>query len=284
MNNTAIFCDYDNIHSAFCKDGADPRNTDAAALSGSASNWQAWIKNGCHLAFPEPRRIVLAAAYLNPKGMQRDRGNLVRSGFEVHDCPDLTSKGKNAADIAMTIHILDTLNSPHQVDEYVILSRDADFTPVLRKLRLAGKHTAIFGGRTAAAYRNVADTVINAERFSREALTYGSQSNMAEPESHEASVLKTTVQILQDSHLPVLGSYLGNALLQRHGAYLKNGNWFGHGGLRQWLEAVRHDSIAFTTYEGAWALAMPHNSGGGDKACRALKLVEPCAVEWNGQA
>ena len=42
--------------------------------------------------------MLLRRCYLNPAEFGSYRTSFVRAGFTVHDCPPLTTRGKNAAD------------------------------------------------------------------------------------------------------------------------------------------------------------------------------------------
>ena len=54
------------------------------------------------------------------------------AGFEIIDCPALTSEGKTSTDIHMVLDIIDLLQHEAHYDEFIVFSADADFTPVLR--------------------------------------------------------------------------------------------------------------------------------------------------------
>ena len=47
----------------------------------------------------------------------------------------MTSEGKTSTDIHMVLDIVDLLQHQVHYDEFIVFSADADFTPVLRKLR-----------------------------------------------------------------------------------------------------------------------------------------------------
>ena len=96
----------------------------------------------------------------------RCRRGIVRSGFQVVDCPPLTTSGKNSADIVMTLDIADAIEHRTRFDEFVILSSDADFTPVALRLRAYDRITSILANQqTAAAFRSCCDVVIDMEDF-----------------------------------------------------------------------------------------------------------------------
>jgi hypothetical protein len=82
----------------------------------------------------------------------------MRAGFEVIDCPPLTAQLKNGSDIRMAIDVCDYIDHPTRFDEFIILSGDADFTPVLHRLRSHDRRTVIYANEyTAAPYSALCD-------------------------------------------------------------------------------------------------------------------------------
>jgi NYN domain len=63
----------------------------------------------------------------------------LRAGFEIVDCPPVTSQGKTSTEIHMVLDIVDLLQHETRCDEFIVFSADADFTPVLRKIRRYGQ-------------------------------------------------------------------------------------------------------------------------------------------------
>ena len=112
------------------------------------------------------RSILIRRCYGSPDRMRPFRAYFTRSGFQVVDCPPLTTSGKNSADIVMTLDIADTIEHRTRFDEFVILSSDADFTPVALRLRAYDRITSILANQqTAAAFRSCCDVVINYGRL-----------------------------------------------------------------------------------------------------------------------
>jgi len=171
---SALYLDFDNIVSGLLE--ADPR----AAM--------AWLDDPGILvdrlgaldeATGVTRDLLVRRAYLNPNGWVPDpsapdaenaerlplaqyRIALTKAGFEVVDCPTLAKGQKNAADIRMVIDVLDAIAGPVPYDEVIIASNDADFTPLLVKLRASDRRTTILTtGDPAAAYCAVADRRID---------------------------------------------------------------------------------------------------------------------------
>ena len=86
------------------------------------------------------------------------RHHFLRSGFEVIDCPPLTAQLKNSADIRMVMDVRDYLTHDTYFNEFIILSSDADFTPVLHRLRAHARRNIIFtNDHTASPYTAIAD-------------------------------------------------------------------------------------------------------------------------------
>ena len=96
------------------------------------------------------------------------RHHFLRSGFEVIDCPPLTAQLKNSSDIRMVMDIRDLLTHDTYFDEFIILSGDADFTPVLHPSRAHARRTVIFANDfTAAPYTAISDGEVREVRSDR---------------------------------------------------------------------------------------------------------------------
>jgi hypothetical protein len=94
------------------------------------------------------------------------RHHFLRSGFEIIDCPPLTAQLKNSADIRMVMDIRDLLSHDTYFDEFIILSGDADFTPVLHRLRSHARRTVIYANdNTAAPYTAICDGEVRERDF-----------------------------------------------------------------------------------------------------------------------
>ncbi len=175
----ALFLDFDNVYSSL-------RTVNAAAAEAFArdpTRWLEWFQDGGHESYDEedtdeaiarPRRVVVRRCYLNPAVYSSRRAAFVRSGFSVIDCPSLTAQGKSSADIYMVMDIMDSLHHKTFFEEFIILTSDADFTPVLLRLREHVRTTTIIGNATAAAALKAAcDYVVPQDTFIEQALGLG---------------------------------------------------------------------------------------------------------------
>lgn len=170
---SAVFVDYDNIYLSLKR-----KNDEAAKrFARDAAVWTKAIETGALITSTngptgsEQRRIVMNRCYGNPvpRRNQNDnstdmnsfpfvRHHFLRAGFEIMDCPPLTAQLKNSSDIRMVMDVVDYLGHGTHFDEFVILSGDADFTPVLHRLRAHARRTVIFANDyTAAPYTAISD-------------------------------------------------------------------------------------------------------------------------------
>lgn len=162
----ALFIDFDNVFLSLKKDYSDA----VAKRFANPSRWLPWLEGGEHAngkeAFHGKRSLLIRRCYGSPDLMRPFRAYFTRLGFQVVDCPPLTKSGKNSADIVMTLDIADAIEHTTRFDEFLILSSDADFTPVALRLRAHDRITSILANQqTAAAFRSCCDIVIDTDEF-----------------------------------------------------------------------------------------------------------------------
>ncbi len=207
---SAVFVDYDNIYLSLKR-----KNDDAAKrFAKDAGIWLGAIASGLlvtptnTLTAIENRRIVMSRCYGNPVPRRNNHDNstdmnsfpfvrhhFLRAGFEAIDCPPLTAQLKNSADIRMVMDIRDYLTHDTYFDEFVILSGDADFTPVLHRLRAHARRTVIFANdNTAAPYTAIADGEIRKSSLIN-LLLDGRLPSEAEPNNALLQPQKSTAEI-----------------------------------------------------------------------------------------
>jgi hypothetical protein len=173
---SALFVDFDNIYINFQQ--LDDRY--ALEFATSPDSWLSWLEQEMPATQLDGeggrRRILIRRTYLNPNAFSTYRPYFIRSAFEVVDCPPLTSRGKTSTDIHMVMDILDALNYNTHIDEFIILSGDADFTPVLLRLRQHDRRSAVLApGYASPAYKAASDYLIQTDNFIRLALGFAGQ-------------------------------------------------------------------------------------------------------------
>ncbi|WP_165982323.1 NYN domain-containing protein [Dankookia rubra] len=179
----ALYIDFDNVYSSL----AAIDEWAAWSFGAEPGRWLSWLEAG---AGGGPRRLLVRRCYLNPAGWtepahggslaawlqqprvyySRFRPALVRAGIQVVDCPRL-SRLKNGADMEMALDILDALHHPTRFEEFLILSGDSDFTPLLHRLRAHDRRSLVVAHPLSAqAFRASADAVVPFEDFAEAAL------------------------------------------------------------------------------------------------------------------
>jgi hypothetical protein len=179
---SALFVDFDNVYSGLRR--LDPAVADRFAFQPLA--WIRWLTESLpappHAHSGASRRLLVRRCYLNPQVYQRFRPAFNRAGFEIIDCPAMTSEGKTSTDIHMVLDIVDLLQHEAHYDEFIVFSADADFTPVLRKLRRWDRRTTVLAiGFPSAAYQASADLLIDQDEFVRGGLGFEEAEEVPPP-------------------------------------------------------------------------------------------------------
>jgi hypothetical protein len=222
---STIFIDYDNVYLSLKRKSEEA----AKRFAKDAGIWLREIESGRlitptnGLAMPGPRRIVMNRCYGNPVPRRNASDNatdmnsfpfvrhhFLRAGMEAIDCPPLTSQLKNSADIRMVMDVRDLLSHDTYFDEFIILSGDADFTPLLHRLRAHARRTVVFANdHTAAPYTAIADGEIR-ESTLISLLLDGATATTAEPEATaEATTAASAAPSLDAVRRDILSEVVG---------------------------------------------------------------------------
>jgi hypothetical protein len=162
---SGILLDFDNIFSSLYAED----NKVADDFAKEPRRWMDALSTMSAAEAEETKhRFVVRRCYMNPVGkvpgskeFSEYRRNFVREGWEVIDTPPLTSHGKTSADIHIVMDVLDTVAMYSQVTEYVIMAADADYTPLVIRLRKHMKTTVVYASpNTSSAYRAACDSEI----------------------------------------------------------------------------------------------------------------------------
>jgi len=245
QRKSAIFVDFDNIYIGLRQ--LDPLVAEEFATN--PSRWLQWIERMEHGAdfetsAPAARRILMRHCYLNPRAFGRYRTDFSRAGFRVIECPSMTRQGKSSTDIQLVIDVLDTLGHATHFDEFILLSADADFTPLLQRLRVHDRQTVVVSvGPASPAYRNAADILVPEDEFVSVALggLRAPLSALAGPSDPDAEstlddMARALVEALREegnlspAHLP--------RIYVRFDAFRDSTDWLGHWSLRSLTEAL----------------------------------------------
>jgi hypothetical protein len=178
----------------------------AAVFAEHPALWLDWLAGQTYPALTYPaltvqgpfaRRLLSRVCFLNSDTARGLRAGFVRAGFDIVDCPSLTSAGKNAADIHLVIAMLDLLTHPTRYDEVILLSSDTDFTPVLTRLRAHDRRTVVIAsGPHSPLLAAACDHLIPAADFASAltALSPKTQPAKAKKAAKKASVAKKATE------------------------------------------------------------------------------------------
>ncbi|MFN3868164.1 MAG: NYN domain-containing protein, partial [Hyphomicrobiaceae bacterium] len=268
MSLSTVFVDYDNIYLSLKR-----KNEEAARrFAKDAPLWLGELANGKLITptnGPMPdvtRRIVMNRCYGNPVPRRNSADNstdmnsfpfvrhhFLRSGFEVVDCPPLTAQLKNSSDIRMVMDIRDFLNHDTYFDEFIILSGDADFTPLLHRLRAHARRTVIFANDyTAQPYTAISDGEVResdliallmdgrsiAAPEGNDALppVRAALPGQADVEANRRDIIKEVIESVRSAGQPVPLEALADRAVRDLGHERTVGTaWGGTGGFRELL-------------------------------------------------
>jgi len=146
----------------------DYENVAHRSLPDTISNWVAWLERGEFDADKrQHRRFVTKRIYWN-SAANHLRGTFEKFGFSCVLCEKFAGL-KNGADIKMAMDIVELTRDMPTIKEFILLTRDSDFVPVLKMLRQRNRRTAVLVDPRSptifTTYRTHADAVIPLQEF-----------------------------------------------------------------------------------------------------------------------
>ncbi len=204
------------------------------------------------------RRFLERRAYLNPVGrilvpgearerpIGEFRSAFVQAGFEVVDTPPLTKGGKTATDMIMALDAYEMLASA-PIDAFFVVSSDADFTPLLLRIRARDRRTVVIAtGYAAAAYRAAADMFIDYARLSSDVLGVIPAS----------AILSAATEVIAELHGAVRVTTVAQRIIAKLGPDVVTDDWCGSGSLTGFLEQLGGQELqVIHSPAGDWIIA-----------------------------
>jgi hypothetical protein len=266
----AVFVDFENVYLGLCASSREA----GYRFATQPGRWVDWLENvlGPLLVDGEerPRKLLRRVCYLDPARSSKFRPYFTRAGFRVVDCPALTSMGKNSADIYMVLDILDTLTHPVHYDEFIVLSADADFTPVLLRLREHDRRSAMLVASPAAAAMQAAcDFAIPDAMFLDEALGLGddeaepSVQPVPSPRTAEAltefrqKVESIVRRLVAEADEPIAMARAAHEVRKQVGRQVDDTGWGGAGSFGKFVAEIADEYLWVNTSIGAGWLYDP---------------------------
>jgi len=243
---SALFVDFDNIYLGLQRE--DPNAAEQFATN--PSHWLQWLQEklppaGADEDSRQRRKILSRRCYLNPSQFGRFRPYFTRSAFEVVDCPPLTSGGKTSADIQMVMDILDALGHATRFEEFIILSGDADFTPVLLRLSKHDRRSSVLAvGPASVAYKAACDLLIDQDTFLEDAIGVTSAQSTRSADSPATTAMQELLRRIADKvyeRASSIGELIATdlpAIFREFPEFTASTNWLGFNSLRMMTGAV----------------------------------------------
>ncbi|KCZ99207.1 hypothetical protein HPO_06548 [Hyphomonas polymorpha PS728] len=141
---SVLLVDFDNIYGA----------TSEEVVSG-LSNWLLWLEDGAFSPKNRRRRFIDKRVYWNLQ-FDKYRPEFERAGFSAYNCRALAkrkiSAGKSSADIVLTMDAIEIALVNEDVEEFVILTTDSDFVPVVNRVQAGELRVVACGKETDPTY------------------------------------------------------------------------------------------------------------------------------------
>lgn len=126
-------------------------------------------------------------------------------------------KGKNATDMSLAIDAMDILYTKN-VDTFCLVSSDADFTPLILRLRAEGKRVIGFGGKqTPDPFMNSCSRFLyldESKTAEAERKKKGSSSDVLKRDTKLINLLRSSISAIEDEEgwapLGPVGSHITN--------------------------------------------------------------------------
>jgi hypothetical protein len=144
----------------------DHENVGGLCPPAKIASWVAWLEDG---VFDEGRKRKFAEKriYWNPSAQKHDK-TFMAGGFRPVLCEKFR-RLKNGADIRIALDIAELIAKSKRIKEFILFTKDTDFVPVLQRLRIYERRTAVLvdedQGEVYAIYKQHADVVIPVRLF-----------------------------------------------------------------------------------------------------------------------
>lgn len=141
---SVLLVDFDNIYGA----------TSEEVVSG-LPNWLLWLEDGAFSPKNRRRRFIDKRVYWNLQ-FDKYRPDFERAGFSAFNCRALAkrkiSAGKSSADIVLTMDAIEIALVNEDVEEFVILTTDSDFVPMVNRVQAGDLRVVTCGKETDPTY------------------------------------------------------------------------------------------------------------------------------------
>jgi hypothetical protein len=161
--------------------------------------------------------------------------DLMEYAFELVHLPDMTARGKNAADLRMSMDAMEDMQNFSTIEKFIVGSGDTDFIHLIRRIQQRGKYAVVIGFENSVG-RTIRD---NCNEFKAIEELMGDFGKKAEEEIDyewdEAKDILIRYIRGRSSDNPVLMSTLKEDLLRLQPSFSEKK--FGFSSFREFIEA-----------------------------------------------
>ena len=225
-------------------------------------------------------RILIRRAYSDWSKGGKVRDQLLEFGIEPVHVFQASNSGKNASDIRLAIDAIDLLYSS-PVDTFVVVSGDADFLPLVNKLRSSGK-MVIGAGRqksTSATLVKACDRFYYLDKHEES----GEESKPRPKDRPRGSLLVRAVRASMDADGKVTGSRLHSTMQRLDPGFDFRDRSFNS--FTAFLEASSEVRVTRPSGQGQGDVVIELRRGGQDGgAQRNPTVASMIDAEWSKRA
>ncbi len=276
---SALFVDFDNIYMRLSELDQNLARTFAT----NPQRWTRWIEgHALRMLYGDGvrRRILKRVCYINPHKYREFRPFFLRSAFQVVDCPPHSGFGRTTAEIHLTMDVMDALAHTTRYDEIIIISGDADYTPLVMRVSEHARRSLVLAvGYTSPAYLAACSWRIREDWFTAQALEESradeldaeqrlgdemrplrtpdrpdpraerrepaatGRTGLSLPANRRIRLIEAVKQLVAESGVPVPLPSVAQMLQQEQEAGV---DWFGAGSLRELIEALDLSPLTFS--------------------------------------
>ena len=181
----------------------------------------------------EKGRVLVKRAYADWSRYRDARHELQNAGLGLIEMPSAREGAKNRADIQMAVDAMELAYSREHVNNFVIVSGDSDFTPLVGKLRELNKRVIGVGNRESASELLIAncDEFIFYDRLAAEAVggtTTRRRGGSSSADLNPVELLRETLTALQREGVEwPLASIVKDSMRRKYPAFDESEHGFG---------------------------------------------------------
>src|SRR5262245_30153168 len=177
----------------------------------------------------EKGRVVVKRAYADWGRYREAKIDLQNAGLELIEMPSAREGAKNRADIKLAVDAMELAYSRVHVDNFVIVSGDSDFTPLVGKLRELNKRVTGMGNEESSSDLLIAncDEFIYYDKLAATAGTRAGRRSGRAVSDPLALLQETLTALAREGIEAPLSSVVKDSIRRKYPAFDESDHGFG---------------------------------------------------------